>query len=653
MSFENVVLEYSHPHIAIYLEDNTIYTETESETTVTPSFNGIQVGFFGGGRDNTVLYCATNDEFLNEFFKPNYKLYGQAGYNVTAALGTNQCGMYVMRLMPKDATYANVTIMLKYKAAAPETTTEEGEDITDTEADTRTKLYIDFVPKYIENATSLTELKTKIAALYTDEVDEDGYKSVPFMSFWQTGRGIYGNGTRLRFLDDTDYNYDNNEYHAYQLNVMEYADNGLTVRERIYGSLCEDVLDKFNSKCPSLFLEELVNDPEYGSNKIGMMVHTDTLDEIVNAYNEVAAEYVDTEGNLPTVSSKTLDVIFGLTMGGFADEILKIAETPGVNLYATDGFAMQGGSDGALDPSNPDVETTKSKLLCEAFRGEIDRALVSRFVTPANFCLDANFDVDTKREMGAFALKREYDAMTYIDTGLLETTTEIVTLLQDIKSVTAYNLVKEVGMYKWRDVDYTGKIIPMTIAHFIARRLPQHIAINQYTTPFAREDARLVAGTDYVRGTFMPKIDPDMNDVKKEIFKLGANCYESCGQGRVHRSSGITTCTINSDRRLEFNEYILQGVVDLAYSILNSKLYKIGEEEDRLRYEKHAQEEINYRFGKYLRSHEIAFVMSEKDERRNIMRLRVRLVFKTVVTRGIVEIYLDPRTYTTNVVSTS
>ena len=97
---------------------------------------------------------------------------------------------------------------------------------------------------------------------------------------------------------------------------------------------------------------------------------------------------------------------------------------------------------------------------------------------------------------------------------------------------------------------------------------------------------------------------------------------------------------------MEFNEYILHRAVKIAYDILESKRYKIGEEEQRLQYQKHAEEEISYQLAAYLRSVNVQFVMTAKDERRSIMRLRMRLVFKTVITRGILEIYLDPRTGT-------
>ena len=46
-----------------------------------------------------------------------------------------------------------------------------------------------------------------------------------------------------------------------------------------------------NENNPSMFMEDLVNDPEYGSKKINMMVHSDTYEQIVAAYNEAVANY--------------------------------------------------------------------------------------------------------------------------------------------------------------------------------------------------------------------------------------------------------------------------------------------------------------------------------------------------------------------------
>ena len=113
MSFENVVLLYEHPHIAVYVEDNTGYAETflaEEEPV-----RLLQAGLFGQGRDNKLVYCDSLDQFKNEFGTPNFKLYGQAGYNVARALGTGYAGAYVLRVMPEDATFANVIVTVRYK----------------------------------------------------------------------------------------------------------------------------------------------------------------------------------------------------------------------------------------------------------------------------------------------------------------------------------------------------------------------------------------------------------------------------------------------------------------------------------------------------------------------------------------------------------
>ena len=638
-SFDNVVLQYQHPYIATYLEDNTIYTDTDEVSVPTPSFNGIQVGFFGAGRDNVILYSTNTNMFIEEYGTPNYKLYGQAAYNVVAALNTNQCGMYTLRLLPDDATYANCVIMVDWKVETP----AEGDD-------PKPQLYIKFRKANITGARSAAAIRTGAAALYGTELDDEGYNSAPLVTVWQLGRGKYGNSTRLSFSDPMDYDSENNTYRYYQIQVMEYAKTGLTTKERISGCLQDGILDYSNANNPSMFMEDLVNDPELGSQKVNIIVHSDTYEQIYAAYQSAVENYTETEAGA-ILTEDELDIITGLLMDGTANPVINLVDNSSeddyLNPISVDGFALESGTDGSFDTADSTtVENLKTELLIKAFQGGVDKKLTSRFGTPADFCMDANFPEEVKREMGGFAAKREYDAMTYIDTGLLTSTSEIENFLEGMKSITAYNLVKECGTYNYRDASYTGKIIPMSITHWLSGALPRHISIESYTTPFAREDARLYAGTDFVAGTFMPQINPDDHDVKKQIYKYGGNCYETVRNGVVQRSTGITTCTTNSDRKLEFNEYILHRAVKIAYDILNSKLYKIGEEADRLQYQTHAEKEISYQLAAYLRSVTVEFVMTSKDEQRSIMRLRMRLVFKTVITRGILEIYLDPRTGT-------
>lgn len=647
-SFDDVVLAYQHPYIATFLEDNTIYVDEEEAAVPNPSFNGIQVGFFEKGRDNVMLYSRNTQMFLREHGKPNYKLYGQAAYNVVNALDTNQCGMYTLRLLPEDATYANAVIMAYWKES---TVTTEEEDPGEEGAAAKPQLFVKFTKKTIEGATTLSKLKTGVAALYGSAVDAAGYNYAPLFSVWQLGRGEYGNSTKIKFVDSMEYDTDVENYRHYQISVMEPGATGLSTVGTSDGTLCDGVLD-MNVSNLSMFLDDIVNDPETGSDKINVMVHTDTFEKLVEAYNTTyETNYAtDEENTIPKLTDKQVDFIFGLMMDGSENGVINMVDNTTedgyVNLASIDGFALESGSEGSLEGEAGAVEQVKKDLLIKAFQGNIDRKLVSRFGTPADFCMDANFPEEVKRELGGFAARREYDAMTYIDSGLITTNSELLDFLQGMNGITAYNLVKECGCYNYRDTTYTGKRIDMTITHWLCKALPKHISIEAYTTPFAREDARLVAGVDFVSGTFFPQINPDDHEVKKNIYKYGANCYETVSTGVIQRSTAITTCVENSDRRLEFNEYILHRAVKIAYDILESKLYKIGEEEQRLQYQKHAEKEISYQLAAYLRTVNVQFVMTAKDERRSIMRLRMRLVFKTVITRGILEIYLDPRTGT-------
>lgn len=643
---ENVVLTYSHPHVATFLTDNTIYSDETSAVAPLPEFNGIQVGFFGGGRDNTVMYCSTTDMFLNEFKDPNYKLYGQAAYNAYAALETNQCGMYIMRLLPDNAYYANLTAMVDYRLDEITAPDETGKEV----GTGKHIMKIRYRKASSSGANTVAVLKNKVASMYKDMMDDDqdGWYTAPAFTFWQLGRGEYGNETRLRFTDPMSYTRTDDPYRTYTLTVMEPTSQGLEEKEFLHGVMLDGLLDPNNDVNPSLFFEDVVNDPEFGSGKINMLVHVDTLESMLAMYNKlVREEYADTAEEL---TIDTFDPIFGLLMNGETNDLIQIVNNSTdedyLNLVSVSGFSLENGFDGDLTHSFhcEDVETEKTNLLIAAFKGDIDRKLTSTFSVPADFCLDANFPNSVKRVMAEFATKREYSSMTYIDTGLLTTVPELIAWGNDFRDITGFNLVKETCCYHYRDSKFTGKIVPFTTTHFIAGALPRHIAIKSFTEPFARDNAILERGKDFVSGTFLPAITGDMKDEKEQLAHYGMNYYEAVNYTKIQRATGITACpTTTSDRVLEFNEYILHGVVRLANAIMDSKLYKLGEPEDRLRYQTQAEKEIMYRFGDYLRSITVQFVMTAKDERRSVMRLRLAMVFKTVVTRGIVEIYLNPR----------
>lgn len=659
---------YAHPYISIQIYDNTEFTES-TESDERKDFNGMQVGFFAGGRDNQLLYMQDRTTNLREFGKPNFKKLGQAAYNVDNALATENCGMYVMNLRPETATYANLVIMVRFKLSSINigedeiTPIDNGSPVlqepSDETATTKNKrLEYSFYSKTIEGATDLDMLITSVLELMESDPDESGFYNMPLMLFYSLGRGEYGNDIHLAFANTTEYTtesafYDveKPEFHSFELSIMEPSSEGLELRETNTGGFDIDGFDANNEVTPSTFLADVVNDVENGSQRINMEIYSETIDIICAMCNESC----DTGG--VEVNATNLDLLTGLTLDGLAATYMEQITTDDdyINMFSLDGFALKSGNDGWDGMSDEEIAEKKDELLIKAYNGDIDPFIKSRFSSPCDFNLDANYSLQVKKQMAALACRRLYDCMTYLDVGLTNTTTGIINVLTSLKSVYGFNVLKECHNYKWRDVSYTGKICNMTITHWLAKALPNHMHDPDVglTTVLARDAAIIQSSTDYIPGSFKPVIDPDSNEIKNTIYRLRGNCYETLNYRSVQRSTAITTCQTNSDRLLEMNEYILHRAVAIVYDILASKIYKLGEQEDRDRYEEDASDIISEELSPYVRSASVAFEMTEADEKKSLLRLILHITFKTVIQNGDIKIYLDPRVVDTVATTTT
>ena len=558
-----------------------------------------------------------------------------------------------------DYTFDSANVVFTDAVATAADTEDE------TVVDDKVRLEISYYATSFENVTFESDLKLKYAALFNEDVDEEGYYNMPFMLLYSLGRGVYGNNLRIKFTDAMEYDSDDADYRRYCMTVMQSTKSGLKVRETIRGSISETAWDSdASSDGLSAYIEDLTNDIELGSQKINVDLCEQTIEKMLELYNTEIADGVD----IPTLDATEFDPIFGLDMVGEVNDNILRSAYPGdgnVNLEAVDGFALENGSDGSMTYKakmtveeqaayNKAYETALIRAFEEVPTGETvngkevvlpvhDKLLKSKYSTPADFMFDANFPDTVKVAMANFAKERQYDCMTYLDAGMCTTTAECISWLKSMKDVYGYNVVKELHCYKWRDSRFTRKIVPMTITHWLAGALPYHLSTYGIGTPFARKYAQLKAGTDYIAGSFLPIIDPDDNETKKEIYKYRANCYESLDRKTVQRSSAITTCQELSDRMEEFNEYILHAAIKIAYEIMNSNIYKMIDEESILAYAEHAEKEISYVLAGLVENVKIDMRSDDADKKRSILRLVLHIEFATVAKYGAIEVYLDPR----------
>lgn len=620
MSFENVVLLYEHPHIAVYVEDNTGYAETflaEEEPV-----RLLQAGLFGQGRDNKLVYCDSLDQFKNEFGTPNFKLYGQAGYNVARALGTGYAGAYVLRVMPEDATFANVIVTVRYKVV--------------TDVDGNKSLSLQYASQTIEGATSKKDIDMKIQELAQSDPDDEGYYTRPILAVYASGRGTYGNSLRFRIADVTNYEnpFEEAKYREYRLDVLAMEET-LVRKEYAYGSFDQDLFDTYSKE--SLYLEDLVDDEENGLGKVRINIVDDVLNEILDVYN---TQVLPEEAQKETL--KNFDIIYGRTMTGEENPYITIEQlVTGTSFTVeSDGLPLFNGTEGSLDMAAPNRDEVIEDLLVKAYAGELDKAVLSTFTTPADFMLDANFPEAVKKQMAALAMRREYDCTCYLDCGMIDTVDEIIYWLKHMSDISHPNVIKELHHYNYRDFEYTGKAIPVTTTFFLAGLIPTHFKTVGLGVPMACTAARL---TEAVKGSFLPVIDPDDNDIKKVLYQYRGNYYESVKYNVFQRGTANNTQKAVTDRMDEFNNYIVNLAVRLAKTQMYGHIYNFAEPEDRARYQTQTNRIFADELGKFVRSCTIEYEMSKDDEKKNILRLKVRIVFKTVVKRGIIEIYLDPR----------
>lgn len=542
------------------------------------------------------------------------------------------------------------------------------EDDSETEdKDVKPGLEVQFYGLSIPDCDNEDDLLMRFAALFNENIDDDGYHNMPFMLFYAKGRGCYGNDIKIRFSDAQDVDSPTS-FHRYCITVLQQSNIGLKEKEYIRGSISETSWDdtEYADGLPTYF-EDLVCDIEKGSQKINCKVVAPTLDVMLELYNDIIANGDD----IPEITLDEFDPIFGNDMDGKAiPTIIRAAfngntdEYEAINLEAIDGFALEGGSDGDMTYKKR-MTKDEQQVYDEAYElallrafGDVtafdennraitytmyDKTLRSRYTTPADFMFDANFPNSVKVRMAEFAKKREYDCMTYLDSGLATTVTECVSWLRSMEDVYGYNIVKDIGSYRYRDVKFTRKVIPLSVTHWMAGALPAHLDTPGVNKAFARKYARLTSGKDFVPGSFGPVINPDDNDTKKIIESYKANCYESINRQTVQRASAITTCQEKSDRAEEFNEYILHRAVKIAYDIMNDNIYEVIGDDEVLAYAERAEKQIEYVLGHLLRKVKITMTSDEADRKKSILRLVMHLEFNTVAKYGAIDIYLDPR----------
>lgn len=612
-----IIPEYQHPHVETYINDNTIV-----QPIVNPAVDGyrfISVFASGKGRDNVLLQFDNNPDYIEEYGNPSYKIYGQPGYMPYAYLSTGQAKGWCMRVMPMDAAYANVVIVAKVKVNTP------GEGETGSPS-----LIIKHEASFIPNLVNKEEFGALVDAMEDGDPDIDGFMTYPLFGAYVQGRGVYGNNFRIRISSATQADKDNN-YKNFRIEVID-AENSLVIKEVFSGSFFSQA--KIDNS--TLFIEDIINDLEDGSDKINFYVAESSFETIYNLYKTEVLPTPTTDLTLDMFNpingkTKTATTIDGITIDSSA-----------VALDAAEGVVLVGGTDGSFALSaDPQVrETAINNAYIKAFKGELDKAILSKRRTPAEFFMDANYASEVKTELIGLYLKRN-DVYGYIDGGILNNVTEAITWGEDIVTVGNRNFGKEFQHFLIKD-PFSGKNIPMTMTYYLASKLPIHFKIYGNHIPFVGEAYANLTGI--IKGSLKPIVDADEDDIKEQLYNLKLNYFECIAENTFVRGTQSTSQNILSDLSEENNMQVLFEIKRKVESLVASLLYNFAEAEDRQRFTETVDRILTPYKSVKIKSANVRFAMSAFETERSILHCYLELTYLTTAKIGIVEIDINKRT---------
>lgn len=613
-----IIPGYLHPHTMTIVNDNTDFTETVADTET--GVRTISVFTSSKGRDGVVLKFNNPQKYIEEFGRPNFKLYGQPGYMPFQSLMTGFAESFCMRVMPEDATYSNIVIVAKVSTLAE----VAGPPVVPGAITVR------FEAVFLPDVASREDFESLIETLTVEEEDVNGYKSFPLFAVYALGRGEYGNGFRFR-LNSSPQADKENAFKNYRFEVLE-LENVVTRKEFFGGTMFADAIEGTSS----LFLSDIINDAEGGSSKINMYVLESSFEAI---YNEYKLAVPATDVTLDTFDVLTGKDKLGVALPGF---VIDANHADAVALDNPDGLPLAGGGEGSFEFNSATPESRETAIdaaYMKAFRGETDASILSKRRTPADLILDAGYSEEVKRELVSLMIRR-YDAAGYIDGGILNTLTDAIAWGEAMLGLGDRIFSKEFQHYKVRD-PFTGKNMPVTVTYLYASAIPFHYKNFGNQTPFVGEQYARLAGA--IKNTLRPVVDADDLDVKEELYGLRLNYFQALAENTYVRGTQGTSQLTWSDLSEENNMHVLLEMKRRLEGMVAGLSYNFAEPEDRKRFTEDADRLFAEYRGTKVREAAVEFSMSPWEEERSILHCNLAVVFRTMAKRAIIEIDVNRR----------
>lgn len=607
--------------------DNTEYSSLPNTVNGTIALSAI---LSQKGHEDLKLYDNLGS-FIRDFGQPNFRLHGQAIYNVIAHLNAGGKA-YVKRIVDPKATYSNALVKvgvkvetpsgLSLKAAAVEETAE-GKAKTTVVKSAPTPMALKKTVTFkviVENVTTLKSQDEIEAAVNAPSADDAGFTVFPLFVVTSKGRGKASNGSVFRMAKNAQENADTGRVH-YNFELM-YDDNGRGTYET--GGPFLTYLDpEYKKNGLSYYLENM--------SKKYLTMHDIRVNEeswyaIQDMIEPVA---VDNE-----VGVETIDFLLKSTVGQPAFVTFDPAS---VDLGKVTGTTLSAGVDGDWTGAlNYETMTGLKEAITSFYSGVTHPEILDKNIIPAEVIFDASYPVDVKNAMGGLVLDEEVrdDIHFYADLGIVKNETAAVESKQNL-SFDNCNISVQGWCHKTFD-PYTQKDIPVTGAWSIAAKLANHDRNFGKDRPMAGYDTGTLMGV--IEDTLFPL--PAGNKNKAKLFDAKINYVEKI-KGEYKIASQTTTQMKKSDLELINNNRIKGDIIRAVMALVPQFKHNFAEPENLKTFKALCELQLE-RVGKVLKEPaKIVLSQTQYQKDNRILQVEIRVIFKSVIEKIYVPIYID------------
>lgn len=664
---------YNFPHTEVRINDNS---QTAAVAPVTVSGTRMFCIFQSPrGKDNVIQGVTTGlNEFISKYGMGPVQTYGQPLLNAYNAVSTNVATLYCMRIMPSNATRANLHVYAAYKVD----TATENEDQPWNAGGTKKKMTIKFLTATTNSgdqivggaAMSASDLVKTGEGSPAEEAapTEEGFTVVHLFSVACTGRGTYGNNIAVRVISDSR-NDRGNEFKNYYFQVYENNE----IVEEISVCFYDDAIVSDSNKAADV----AINDFDAGLENVEIGVNYDNFYDIVDAYNTQVlqpilddqtamtayAKYlkletkpnkgVDIAKERAKLNHKTFDILLGINKNLVATvsdmsltsiinyEIAPSSssgETPVINLNEVVGNTMKNGSEGAF---TEEPQKSLDDTYVAAFNGDIDPDIRSRNKYPVDIILDANYSTKVKIALAALAKDRG-DCICYLDCGTnLKEKGDPLNIATEIDVNTVDRLISIDGYKcKMRDPD-SRRIIEVTSTALLASALPRHFSnYNGKHIPFAGGRYGQLSG--FVPGTVFPAYDEDLDsEYMTSMYDARINYAQINPKGLVTRATQQTRQEVVSNLSELSNMHIILDIKRDCENLVALYNYNFLNAQELAAFNKDAQELLRKYSDTQVESISASFESTDLEEEQGILHLYVDVRQKKLIKTAMIDINVN------------